>query len=65
MDAIIKYLPSPNHTTKTISSINNEHLIRKQNKDEKLTALAYKIINDPEKGPLTYVRIYSGVLKAR
>lgn len=47
MDAVIKYLPSPYKENSYIKSINDDYLQRQMLKDEKLTALAYKIINDP------------------
>ncbi|KRW99958.1 Translation protein, beta-barrel domain [Pseudocohnilembus persalinus] len=64
MDGIIKYLPPPSDEA-MIRSIKNKYLIRKQKQTEKLTALVYKIINDPVKGALTFVRVYSGVLSSK
>ena len=65
LDAIVYYLPSPAdigpvegihpHTEKEIS--------RPQNDDEPFAALAFKIVTDPYVGRLTYIRVYSGVLR--
>jgi len=64
MDAVIKYLPSPSEKP-PICDIRDPLCVRKPERQEKLCAYAYKIINDPQKGLLTYVRIYSGTLYAR
>lgn len=34
-------------------------------KKEKFTALAFKVVNDKEKGLVTFFRVYSGMLKNR
>lgn len=66
MDAIIDYLPSPIDIlpvqgTKVNS---NEIEIREAKDDAPFSALAFKIISDPYIGRLTFIRVYSGVLKA-
>ena len=38
---------------------------RKTSDDEPFSALAFKIMNDPYVGSLTFLRIYSGTLKHR
>lgn len=66
LDKIVELLPSP----KDIGEISGHHLhsddvvIRKENDDEKFTALAFKIMTDPYVGKLTFVRVYSGKLEA-
>ncbi len=66
LDAIIKYLPSPEHIEATgIDHITQKPVIRKPNKKEKLCALAFKVVNDKEKGLVTFFRVYSGRLKNR
>jgi elongation factor G len=40
-------------------------MVRKPNKKEKLCALAFKVVNDKEKGLVTFFRVYSGVMKNR
>jgi len=39
-------------------------IVRRKEDDEELTALAFKIQSDPHVGKLTFIRVYSGVLKA-
>src|SRR5690606_138026 len=40
-----------------------EHVTRKASDDESFSALAFKLMSDPFVGQLTFVRVYSGVLK--
>jgi elongation factor G len=42
----------------------NDSVIRKIDENEKFTALAFKIMNDPYVGKLTFFRVYAGTLKA-
>ena len=66
MDAIVNYLPSPEDVTaRGINQLTNEVVYRKPNKKEKLCALAFKVVNDKEKGLVTFFRVYSGMLKNR
>ncbi|XWO14356.1 Elongation factor G [Candidatus Hepatincola sp. Pdp] len=65
LDAVIDYLPSPLDLP-DISGIdindNEKTLIRKHDAKEPLSALAFKIMNDPFVGNLAFCRIYSGTL---
>ena len=66
LDSIIDFLPSP-LDSKEIEAINvktKESIKRKIDKDEKFTALAFKIMTDSFVGKLTFFRVYSGTLKA-
>ncbi len=66
LDSVIDFLPSP-VDFKTIEAHHigiNDSIKRKIDKDEKFTALAFKIANDPYVGKLTFFRVYSGTLKA-
>ncbi|WP_332836184.1 elongation factor G [Propioniciclava soli] len=67
LDAVIDYLPSPLDVP-AIDGFKpgdeSVELHRKPSNDEPLSILAFKIAADPHLGRLTYVRIYSGVLKA-
>lgn len=66
LDAVVDYLPSP-VDVKEIKGVHpdtNEQVIRKLSDDEKFTALAFKLQLDPHVGKLTYIRVYSGVLKS-
>ncbi len=65
LDAIIDFLPSPID----LPPIEGEDydlkkITRKPNDDESFSALAFKIMTDPYVGRLTFIRIYSGTLKA-
>ncbi len=66
LDSVIDYLPSPLDTKEMIvHHVNrNDEVIRKIDPKEKFAALAFKIMTDPYVGKLTYVRVYSGALKA-
>ena len=66
LDSVIDYLPSPIDTKEmVVHHVNrNDEVIRKIDPEEKFAALAFKIMTDPYVGKLTYVRVYSGTLKA-
>jgi elongation factor G len=66
LDAIVDYLPSPVDvpSVKGIDPKKEVEIIRKASDDEPFTALAFKIMNDPHKGTLTFIRVYSGHLRA-
>ena len=65
LDAVVDYLPSPLDIP-AIEGINPSHpeevLLRHSDDSEPLSALGFKLINDPF-GKLGFIRIYSGVLK--
>jgi elongation factor G len=63
LDAVIDYLPSP-IDVKPVQGLlpNGEEAIRESNDNAPMSALAFKIMSDPY-GRLTFVRVYSGVLK--
>jgi len=66
LDAIVEYLPSPvdvDHVKGT-NPYTGEEVSRKTVNEEPFAGLAFKIQTDPHVGRLTYVRIYSGSLKA-
>jgi elongation factor G len=66
LDSVIDFLPSP-LDFKTIEAHHvgiNDNVQRKIDSAEKFTALAFKIMNDPYVGKLTFFRVYSGTLKA-
>ena len=65
LDAVVDYLPSPldKPPVKGINPSHHETVeVRKPDDDEPMSALAFKIINDPF-GKLCFIRVYSGVLK--
>ena len=65
LDAIIWYLPSPLDVPPMVAhDLKGEEVTRAASDDEPFSALAFKIMSDPYVGRLTYLRVYSGVLKA-
>jgi len=66
LDAVVDYLPSPLE----VPAINGvkmgteEEVVRESSDSEPFSALAFKIMNDPFVGSLTFCRVYSGVLEA-
>ena len=66
LDAVIDYLPSPIdvQAIEGTKPGTEEVITRKPNDSEPLSALAFKIMNDPFVGSLTFTRIYSGVMNA-
>ncbi|MBP8017049.1 elongation factor G, partial [Candidatus Gracilibacteria bacterium] len=69
IDAVCDYLPSPldiNNGTITGSDVDDfeKKITFKQDDKEPLSALAFKIATDPFVGRITFVRVYSGVLKS-
>ena len=66
LDAVVDYLPSPLDipAIKGINPDTEAEDERHPDDKEPLSALAFKIMNDPFVGSLTFVRIYSGVMNA-
>lgn len=66
LDAVMEFLPSPQDIppVKGIIPETGEERTQENTKDAPLGALAFKIQIDPHVGRLTYVRVYSGTLKA-
>ena len=67
LDAVIEYMPSPTEV-KAIEGILDDKdettAQRHSSDDEPFAALAFKIATDPFVGTLTFIRVYSGVLKS-
>src|SRR5213082_3094188 len=66
LDAVVDYLPSPVDVppVEGINPENDEPILRRAADDQPFSALAFKIMSDPFVGHLTYIRVYSGVLKS-
>lgn len=67
LDGVVEYLPSPvdiNHISGNVPGKPDEIVERKLVPEEKMSALSFKIQTDPHVGKLTYVRVYSGEIKA-
>ena len=65
LDGVIDYLPSPLEVP-PIQGItpDGEEVTREADENGPLAALAFKVQSDPHVGKLTYMRVYSGTLKA-
>jgi elongation factor G len=65
LDAVVDYLPSPVDIppTQGIDYKTEEPVERKASDEEPLSILAFKIMDDPFVGSLTFCRIYSGKLE--
>ena len=66
LDAVIQYLPAPMDVPAIKGILDDKDEsegFREASDDEPFAALAFKIMNDKFVGNLTFVRVYSGVLK--
>merc|ERR1711865_445974 len=64
LDAVIDYTPSPLEVVAISGTTEDgEETERKSSDAEPMSALAFKIANDPFVGSLTFTRVYSGVLE--
>jgi elongation factor G len=65
LDAVIEYLPSPVDVPaiKGMDANTEEPVERHADDKEPFSALGFKIMTDPFVGQLTFIRVYSGVLK--
>ena len=65
IDGVVNFLPSPIDIppVKGTNPKTGKEEIRKCNDDEPLAAIAFKLQNDIQAGILTYIRVYSGVIK--
>ena len=64
LDAVIDFLPSPADIPPVAGhDLDDKETSRKAYDSEKFSALAFKLMTDPFVGQLTFVRVYSGVLK--
>jgi elongation factor G len=67
LDAVVQYLPSPVDVLPVEGHLPDKedaHVQRRPDDDEPFSALAFKIMSDAYVGRLTYLRVYSGVLRA-
>ena len=64
LDAVVDYLPSPLDVPpiKGINPDNGEDVVREPKDNAPLALLAFKIMDDPFVGTITFCRIYSGTL---
>jgi len=66
LDAVVDFLPSPIDigSIKGTKPNSKDEIERKFDDKEPFSALAFKVATDPFVGTLTFIRIYSGTLKA-
>jgi len=66
LDAVVDFMPSPLDVPpiKGVSEDGEEEMVRLSSDAEPMSALAFKIANDPFVGSLTFTRVYSGVMSA-
>ncbi|WP_320718265.1 elongation factor G [Enterobacter asburiae] len=64
LDAVIELMPSPLDVP-AIDGVDEkgQHAERHPGDDEPFSALAFKLMSDPYVGQLTFIRVYSGVLR--
>jgi len=65
LDAVVDFLPAPTDVAaiKGVKAGTDEAIERHNSDDEPFSALAFKIMNDPFVGSLTFARVYSGAIK--
>ena len=66
LDAVVNFLPGPTDVAaiRGVKVGTNEEIERNNSDAQPFAALAFKIMNDPYVGTLTFARVYSGVLDA-
>ncbi|GAB6051408.1 elongation factor G [Magnetospira thiophila] len=66
LDAFVDFMPAPTDVPaiRGIRAGTEEEIKRNNSDDVPFSALAFKIMNDPFVGSLTFIRIYSGSLKS-
>jgi elongation factor G len=66
LDAVVDFLPSPLDVPPVhgVDPRTENELSRRPASDEPFSALAFKVMSDPYVGKLTYVRVYSGLIRS-
>ena len=67
IDAVVDFLPSPLDRGEIVGTDPDDpekQVTRKSDVNQPASAIAFKIMTDPFVGTLTYVRVYSGVIKS-
>jgi elongation factor G len=65
LDAVIEFMPAPNEMPPTPGTDpDGKPITRHADDEEPFSALAFKILNDPFVGNLTFFRVYSGTLNS-
>jgi elongation factor G len=65
LDAVVDFLPAPTDVPamQGVKMDSDEVVVRNNSDDEPFSALAFKIMNDPFVGSLSFIRVYSGVVE--
>lgn len=66
LDSVIRYLPAPTDLPPIVGRKphgGDGEIERKASDDEPFSSLAFKIVTDPHVGRLTFIRVYSGVVR--
>ena len=64
LDAVVDFMPSPIDVPPVVGVDNDGNEVsRKADDGDKFSALAFKLMTDPFVGQLTFIRVYSGVVK--
>ncbi len=66
LDAVVEFLPAPTDIppVQGVNPDSDEADSREASDDAKFSALAFKMLNDKYVGQLTFIRVYSGVVKS-
>ncbi len=65
LDAVVDFLPSPLDVPPVEGTTSDGEIeLRRASDEQPFAALAFKIMSDPFVGHVTYIRVYSGVLKS-
>ncbi len=66
LDAVVDYLPSPidREAIKGVDMDTGAEMIRNPSDDEPFSMLAFKIMDDPFVGTITFCRVYSGKIES-
>ena len=65
LDAVVDYLPSPLDVPPVEgTTVDDQVELRRASDEDPFSALAFKIMSDPFVGHVTFIRVYSGVLKS-
>ena len=64
LDAVVELLPSPTEVPAIKGETDGVEAERHASDEEPFSALAFKLMNDPYVGQLTFFRVYSGVVKS-
>jgi elongation factor G len=65
LDAIVAYLPSPIDRAVSVHLADGAYTTLEAREDGPLAVLVFKVLHDPQRGDLVFVRVYSGTLEAK